>query len=133
MATYGALLDEIANRLVAQGLGGLPGTTQATNTGYTITKAFQQPTTGKLIVIYPTGGRPNPALSTGTLDEPTFAVHVRSSAFGYAAAETKLQAIREALDIGRMTLTNWVWAGIRPLHPPLSLTLNNQHRPTATF
>lgn len=123
-----ALLDDIAVRLVAQAVGGLPGTTQLTDTSWMITKSFMPPDPAKCITIYETGGFPPEGRPE--LDYPTFQVKVRSSSTGYSTGSAKLGAVETALhNFPSTTINSWYYAGIQAVSGPISLGFDGEDRP----
>lgn len=91
-----ALLDDVASYLVTVGVGGFPGTTGATGTGWTIFKGFSPPSPHRQITLYETGGFAPEEMTD--LDRPGFQVVVRGSrdidvAAAYSSARTKLDSI----------------------------------------
>lgn len=99
-----ALLAEVANRLVSQSVGGLPGTTQVTDTGWTIYQSLMPATTGASIAILETGGFA--PLWKAALNYPTFQVRVLAARLDYGTGRAKLDAIQTALHaVGNQILT----------------------------
>ena len=132
-----ALLAEIANRLIAstQGIGGLPGTTAVTDTGWTIYQSIMPATTAPSIAILETGGFA-PLWKTA-LNFPTFQVQVKAARLDYGTGRAKLAAIQTELHgIGNRILTEsgstdgqW-YVGIQAEGDALSLGYDNNDRPT---
>ena len=82
----------MADRLVAQGVGGLPGSTHA----WRIVGRGLQETPDQMIGIIPTGGGPQNA--TAGFDRPNFQVLIRGKSTGGSEVETKVAAVVTALD-----------------------------------
>lgn len=125
-----ALLDEVASYLQSQNVAGLPGTTQATATGYTLFKSRLPEAPDKAIALFETGGFPNEDGESGLLDRPTFQVRVRATINAYSTARTKIEAVRTALhQVGNESLSGRYFAGITAETAPLSLGYDANNRP----
>ena len=96
-----ALLDDIETAL---SVAGLPGS------GWALKKSYMPDSPDKVIVIYETGGF-EPAQSPGLgARYPTFQAAVRGEKFGYAAAQTKLEAVYAALNNGAVSGLTYCYA-----------------------
>ena len=122
------LLDDIAIRLRDQAVGGLPGTTQLTDTSWTLFKAFRPPDPDKCITLYETGGFPPEVRPE--LAYPTFQVVVRADTTGYSTGREKLQAVENALHGFASTTINGVYyVCIDAMSGPIPLGFDGENRP----
>lgn len=124
------LADELATLMVSQNVAGLPGSTQATVTGWTLAKGELPELPDRIVAIFETGGFPDELGLTGDIERPTFQIRVRGSPKGYATARTKCDAIRTALH----TIGNENLAGRRFVHllaatAPIALGQDANNRP----
>lgn len=127
-----ALIDEVPNYLVAQGIAAAGSTAN----NYVVSKGYVPNSPDKLIAILETGGLPNEGLSTGTVDRPTFQVRVRSGAYGYSTARAKLESVRSTLEgviNKKIGSPAWGYLHIKAMHPALSLGQDDQDRPTVVM
>lgn len=122
-----ALLDDVAIRLRDQGVGGLPGTTQLTDTGWMLTKSFMPPDPDKCITLYETGGFPGEAIPE--LNYPTFQVKVRSGTTGYSTGREKLDACEDALNLQNTTINSVYYVRIHHLSDAIALGFDGEDRP----
>ena len=122
------LLDDIAIRLRDQAVGGLPGTTQLTDTNWTITKGFMPADPDRCITLYETGGFPPEVLPE--LAYPTFQVRLRSISTGYSTGREKLQAVENALHGFASTTSNGVYyVAIYAMSAAIPLGYDDEDRP----
>ena len=123
------LLDEIATRLIAQSVGGLPGSTAASTsgTGWTIWSRQLGPTPDQSIAIVPTGGfqREDRAF----VDRPTFQIVVRAGKDTSSSLETKVAAVDAALNAFDGTLSSRVYVDINRQGDYLWLGRDENGRP----
>lgn len=125
-----ALLDDIESRLSSQSVAGAVGSTQVTDTGWTITKGWMPADPDRVITLYETGGlRPE---AKPEVDYPTFQVRVRGGTTQYSTAAEKLDDIERALHgangllYAETTATNRYYPGIWAQSGPLQLGVDGQ-------
>lgn len=122
------LLDEIGSYLVAQGLGGFPGTAAATTTGWTICKSFQPPAPDQTVTVEARGGLPNEQVAE--LDRPLFDVRVRGKALSGSTALTKTAAVRSALEaVNNQTLSGQKYVMIMAIGEVQDAGIDQNNRP----
>ena len=116
----------MADRLVAQSVGGVAGSTHA----WRIVGRGLQETPDQMIAITPTGGGFQEA--NAGYDQPTFQILIRGKSTGGAEVETKVAAVITALDqfIGVLsTGTNADYVDIQKQGDILWLGRDENHRP----
>jgi len=125
---YTNVMDDMAVRLQAQGVAGLPGSTQVTDTGGGITKSFMPPDPAKVITLTETGGFP--AEGRPELNYPTFQVKVRASSTDYSTGREKLAEVEAALhNLASTSYNDWYYAGVFTQGDALSLGFDMEDRP----
>jgi hypothetical protein len=131
------LLDELANLLIAQGVGVLPGSTNVT--AWTIHKGFQPPalsaSTPGSITLYETGALDDQPNAADDLPErPTFQVRLRGTPLAYSAARTKCDAVRNAFyTVGNENLSGRYFAHVTMPTAPIGLGVDANQRPEFTL
>lgn len=122
------LLDEIATRLVSQSVGGLPGTSESTATGWTIYARELNDAPDQSIALIPSGG-----FTVGNVDRqyrmPTFQVLVRGSQTASSALETKVAGIQTALDRFDGTISGVNYVDVQQQGEPAFLGRDEKERP----
>lgn len=130
------LLAEVSSYLIAQAVA-----PSDPNADYGVTQGYIPDKPDRCIALYETGGFPNIALSTGTVDRPTFQVRVRGPSWsvnptGYTSARAKIETIRSTLE-GVMNKSIgsplWAYVHIKSLHPPISMGRDPNDRPTVVM
>ena len=121
-----ALLDEIAARLITQGVG-----VTGTEASWVVFKGREQPKPDQTITLLETGGNPNQPHEGEMLDFPTFQVRVRgaTSTTGYPAARTKLAAARTALEGMTGTFSGRYYCQVTANGEALILGYDENNRP----
>lgn len=131
------LLAEVANYLVAQGVGPTGSTAD-----YSIGIGYEPPSPDRFIALVETGGLPNEGLSTGTVDRATFQVRVRGPSWGtlaagsYTTARAKIETVRSTLEgVLNKTIGNpaWRYLHIKSFAPPLDQGRDVNDRPNLTM
>lgn len=125
-----ALLEEVAARLISQGVG-VVGTTAP----WVVFKGWEPETPDQVLTLYETGGLPNQPRDdalTGALDQPSFQLRIRGgqTSTGYPAARTKLAAARTALEgMSPGTFSGRYYCQVTANSEPISLGHDESHRP----
>ena len=121
-----ALLDEIATRLIGQGVG-VVGTTAS----WSVFKGREQPKPDQCITLFETGGNANQPHEGNMLDAPTFQVRIRggTTTTGYPAARTKMAAARTALEGMTGTFSGRYYCQVVANSEPNSLGADDNNRP----
>lgn len=120
-----ALLDDIGTKLTTDGL--VDGTT-----GWTLAKAYQPDSPDTVVALYEVGGQA-PQTRVG-MDHPEVQVRVRGGAFGYAAAQTKIVAIKSALHTYSGTISGTRYAWVKAVHSaPIPLGYDERNRPELAY
>ena len=131
------LASEIAQRLVDQNVGGLPGTTDVTDNTYTVMQGFLPAAPDRVVAVYETGGYP-PEVQP-EMDYPTFQVRVRTAAWEYSSGRARLELARLALHgVTNTTLnstagTAWTYVSILAAGDALAVGLDANNRPEFTL
>jgi len=122
-----ALLEEIAARLISQGVG-----IQGSTASWSVFKGWEPEIPDQCISIYETGGNPNQPHDGDLLDVPTFQLRVRgaNTSTGYPAARTKIAAARTAIEgMTAGLFSNRYYCQVTANHEALSLGHDATHRP----
>lgn len=112
-----AFLDDLATQLDAAAVTGGA-------TGWTALKAFMSNDPDKVVVLTESGGAPSEQGEVG-YDFPSFQALVRSSAYDYATARTKADAVISALNNTQVGSTVFIFSR----HAPLPIGYDQNNRP----
>lgn len=127
MPTY--LIDDIGTLIQNSTLAGIPGSSQATASGYTLCKGFMPPTPDKVVCVFETGGLPPDPFNV--IDRPAFQVRVRAGAFDYATARAKIWSIFTTLHVDTpFTVSTRYYPGIQASGDVMGMGTDTNNRPS---
>jgi len=121
-----ALLEEIAARLINQGVG-----VQGSSASWSVFKGWEPEIPDQCISIFETGGLPNQPHEGDLLDRPTFQIRIRgaNTSTGYPTVRAKIAAARTALEAMTGNFSNRYYCQVVAQSEPLSLGHDATHRP----